>query len=163
MTDRAADTRWLRRAIELATQSVAAAGGPFGAVIVREGSLVAVGQNSVTRDLDPSAHAEVVAIRTACRTLDDFALEGCTLYSSCEPCPMCLAASLWARLDRVVYAADRNDAARGGFDDLAFYELFGGGRAADHDDWPTTVEELPIEGRSAPFEAWAAKSDRTGY
>jgi guanine deaminase len=119
------DQHWLSRAVELAVENVAAGGGPFGAVIVRDGGLVATGQNRVTRDLDPTAHAEVNAIRRACASLGDFSLAGCTLYTSCEPCPLCLTASLWARLDRVVYAADRHDAARAGFDDRAFYDLLG--------------------------------------
>ncbi len=99
-------------------------GGPFGAVVVKDGELVAIGQNRVTRDLDPTAHAEVLAIRSACAELGDFALTGCSLYASCEPCPLCVSAALWSRVDRVVYAADRDDAARGGFDDRAFYDLF---------------------------------------
>jgi guanine deaminase len=110
------------RAVDLAVANVAAGGGPFGAVIVQNGAEVAVGINRVTLDRDPTAHAEVVAIRSTCGALRDFSLVGCTLYSSCEPCPLCVSAALWARLDRVVYAADRNDAARGGFDDRAFYD-----------------------------------------
>ena len=105
------DDHWLSHAVELAVENVAAGGGPFGAVIVRDGVLVAEGQNRVTRDLDPTAHAEVTAIRRACASLREFSLAGCVLYSSCEPCPLCLTAALWARLDRVVYAADRHDAA----------------------------------------------------
>lgn len=157
------DEQWLEQALTLAIDNVADGGGPFGAVVVRDADVVATGQNRVTRDLDPSAHAEVLAIRAACRAIGDFSLEGCTLYTSCEPCPMCLATSLWARLDRVVYAADRDDAARGGFDDLAFYELFGPARARDHADWPTRVEELRLEDAFAPFAAWLAKTDRTHY
>lgn len=157
MTD---DQTWLARAIELATANVAEGGGPFGAVIVRDGEVVAVGQNRVTRDLDPTAHAEVVAIRAACQALGTFSLEGCTLYASCEPCPLCLASSLWSRLDRVVYGADRDDAARGGFDDRAFYDLF----AADRDTWPMPVV---VTGEPAavvvPFDTWLAKDERTHY
>lgn len=163
MSDDQPDQHWLERTLALATDNVADGGGPFGALVVRAGTLVATGQNRVTRDLDPSAHAEVLAIRAACRALGDFSLAGCTLYTSCEPCPMCLATSLWARLDRVVYAADRDDAARGGFDDLTFYELFGPGRARDHAGWPTRVEELRLEDRFTPFAAWLAKTDRTHY
>lgn len=155
MTDRV----WLQRAVELATENVAAGGGPFGAVIVRDGVLVSTGQNRVTRDFDPTAHAEVMAIRDASRSLGDFSLDGCVLYSSCEPCPMCLCASLWARLDRVVYAADRHDAARGGFDDLAFYELLMKGR----ESWPTHVERLEHDQSFAPFDAWLQHPDRTDY
>ena len=106
------DAAWLQQVIDLAVANVAAGGGPFGALIVRDGELLAPGVNRVTRDLDPTSHAEVCAIRAACQKIEDFSLAGCVLYTSCEPCPMCLAASLWAHLDRVVYAADRHDAAR---------------------------------------------------
>jgi len=153
------DRRWLDRAVELAVSNVGAGGGPFGALVVRDGELVAEGVNRVTPLLDPTAHAEVQAIRAACQELGDFSLAGCVLYSSCEPCPMCLASSLWARLDRIVYAADRHDAARGGFDDREFYELF----ARDRSTWTTAVEALPTEGAFAPFEGWLAHDGRTDY
>ncbi|WP_121255021.1 nucleoside deaminase [Nocardioides ferulae] len=153
------DEAWLTRACALAVENVAEGGGPFGAVVVRDGRPLGAGQNRVTRDLDPTAHAEVVAIRDACRTLGAFALAGCTLYSSCEPCPMCVAAALWARLERIVFAADRYDAARGGFDDLAFYDLL----AADRATWPMPVVALPCAHASHPFDAWLAKEDRVHY
>lgn len=153
------DIAWLGRAIDLAVRNVADGGGPFGAVVVRGDDLVAVGQNRVTRDLDPTAHAEIEAIRAACRQAQDFSLAGMTLYASCEPCPMCIAASLWARLDRVVYAADRDDAARGGFDDREFHELVDHQRAT----WPIRVEQLRLENAWAPFEAWLADAARTAY
>lgn len=153
------DIDWLAQAIDLAVANVAAGGGPFGAVIVRDGNLVATGQNRVTRALDPTAHAEVEAIRAACGTIGDFSLAGMTLYTSCEPCPLCVSASLWARLDRVVYAADRHDAARGGFDDREFYELFARDRAA----WPTRIEESRPARANAPFEAWLSAVDRVDY
>ncbi len=150
---------WLARAVALAVANVADGGGPFGAVIVRDGVLVAEGQNRVTRDLDPTAHAEVQAIRAAGRAIGDFSLAGCVLYTSCEPCPLCLSASLWARLDRVVFAADRYDAARGGFDDRAFYELLDQDRAT----WPTRIEQGVVAGAVAPFDAWLAHGERTHY
>jgi guanine deaminase len=150
---------WLARAVELATTNVAAGGGPFGAVIVRDGAVVAEGQNRVTRDLDPTAHAEVMAIRAACTSLATFELTGCTLYTSCEPCPLCVSASLWARLDRVVYAADRDDAARGGFDDRAFYELFDRPRS----EWTMPVTHVATTDAAAPFDAWLANEGRTAY
>jgi guanine deaminase len=159
MTDPAADQTWLRRAIELAVANVDEGGGPFGAVVVKDGELLATGQNRVTRDLDPTAHAEVMAIRSACRKLDDFALTGCTLYASCEPCPLCVSASLWARVDRVVYAADRDDAARGGFDDRMFYDLF----ARDRATWPMQVSEMSLEDSFTPFTAWLDQAGRTPY
>ncbi|WP_408898398.1 nucleoside deaminase [Nocardioides sp. R1-1] len=150
---------WLAHAVALATTNVAAGGGPFGALVVRDGAVVAEGQNRVTRDLDPTAHAEVMAIRAACAELGTFDLGGCTLYASCEPCPLCVSASLWARLDRVVYAADRDDAARGGFDDRAFYELFERPRA----EWSMPVAHLPVPDAAAPFDAWLADEARTAY
>jgi len=153
------DELWLAQAVALATENVAAGGGPFGAVIVRDGTLLATGQNRVTRDLDPTAHAEVQAIRAACQAVGDFSLAGATLYTSCEPCPLCVSASLWARLDRVVFAADRHDAARGGFDDLEFYELF----ARDRATWPTAVESLRLAQSAVPFDAWLARDSRTAY
>lgn len=153
------DEQWLARAVRLAEENVAAGGGPFGAVVVRAGGEIGEGQNRVTRDLDPTAHAEVTAIRRACASLGDFSLAGCVLYTSCEPCPLCLTAALWARLDRVVYAADRHDAARGGFDDREFYDLLGRDRAT----WPTRVERGAHAAAFAPFEAWLGKADRTAY
>jgi guanine deaminase len=149
----------LRRVVDNAVDNVAAGGGPFAALIVRGDEVVAEGVNRVTRDLDPTAHAEVVAIRTACQTVNDFSLAGCVLVSSCEPCPLCLAAALWARVDEVVYVADRDDAARAGFDDRAFYDLFDQPRSG----WPTLVHQARIAPAAAPFDAWLAKSDRIAY
>ena len=159
MTQDDRDRPWLEQALALAVSNVSDGGGPFGAVVVRGGVLVASGQNRVTRDLDPTAHAEVQAIRAACRSLGAFSLAGCVLYASCEPCPLCLSASLWARLDRVVYCADRDDAARGGFDDRAFHELF----ATDRASWSMPVQSLPLPSATAPFDAWLADGGRTGY
>jgi guanine deaminase len=153
------DDQWLTQAVDLAVANVADGGGPFGAVIVRDGVLLSTGQNRVTRDHDPTAHAEVLAIRAACADLGDFSLAGCVLYASCEPCPLCVAACLWARLDRVVYAADRDDAARGGFDDREFYELF----SRDRSTWPTAVQAGRHAGSFAPFDAWLGKADRVDY
>lgn len=153
------DDVWLARAVEVASRNVTEGGGPFGAVVVRAGAEVAAAGNRVTRDLDPTAHAEVVAIRTACRTLNTFSLAGATLYASCEPCPLCLAAALWARVDRVVFAADRHDAERAGFDDREFYELL----ARDRATWPRPVVEHRIARADEPFEAWQAYAARTPY
>ena len=149
----------LRRVVDNAVDNVAAGGGPFAALIVRGDEVVAEGVNRVTRDLDPTAHAEVVAIRAACQAVNDFSLAGCVLVSSCEPCPLCLAAALWARVDEVVYVADRDDAARAGFDDRAFYDLFDQPRSG----WPTPVHQARIAPAAAPFDAWLAKSDRIAY
>ncbi|GAB3749775.1 nucleoside deaminase [Microlunatus parietis] len=153
------EVTYLGRAIELAVASVADGGGPFGAVIVRAGEVIATGQNRVTRDHDPSAHAEVVAIRTACRVLGTHSLEGCVLYASCEPCPMCLTTSLWARLDEIVYAADRYAAARSGFDDQAFYELLG----RDRRTWPTLIRQHDVPAAEQPFATWNELDDKIGY
>lgn len=160
-TDSAAstDARWTAEAVRMATGSVDEGGGPFGALVLRGDRRIAGGTNLVTTDLDPTAHGEVTAIRRACRTLDTFNLAGCVLISSCEPCPMCLAAALWARLDRVLYAADREDAAHAGFDDRAFHDLF-----RDPDGpWPTEVRQIALDERNAPFDRWLAKPDRVEY
>jgi guanine deaminase len=153
------DAEWLAAAIELAVRNVADGGGPFGAVVVAGGELLAPGQNRVTRDNDPTAHAEVVAIRAACAARGDFSLAGSTLYASCEPCPLCMASALWARVDRVVYAADRHDAARGGFDDREFYDLF----SRDRGTWPIRVEALLLDNGPEPFDAWLSRQDRIAY
>jgi guanine deaminase len=153
------DAHWLGRAIELATLNVADGGGPFGAIVVRDGVPVAEGQNRVTATLDPTAHAEVVAIRSACTTIGDFSLAGTTLYASCEPCPLCLSAALWARVDRVVYAADREDAARGGFDDREFYELF----SRPRETWHIRIDAVRPGNASEPFDAWLSHDHRTDY
>lgn len=155
------DADFLARALALATANVADGGGPFGAVVVTADGRAFDGVNRVTAANDPTAHAEVSAVRTACAALGTFDLSGAVLYSSCEPCPMCLAASLWARVERVVFAADRHDAAGAGFDDAAFYEYFEtpGGRSI------LPVEQLSIDGSQAlaPFTAWSAAAHRTDY
>ena len=155
------DARWLEAAIDLATANVARSGGPFGAVVVRDGGVLGRGTNRVTADLDPTAHAEVVAIRAACRELGDFSLAGATLYASCEPCPLCLAACLWSRLERVVFAADRDAAERAGFDDSRFHALLG--PRADLSAWPMQVLRLPLPTAEEPFDAWRAFEGRVPY
>ena len=113
----------LRRAIELATQNVKSGmGGPFAAVIVREDVIVAEAVNTVATTNDPTAHGEVNAIRAACKAIGSFSLEGCEIYTSCEPCPMCLAAIYWARLGAIYYGSDQQDAAKAGFDDASLYD-----------------------------------------
>jgi guanine deaminase len=117
------DQKFMQMAIDLALNGIRHQGhGPFGAVIVKDNEVVGRGTNQVTSTIDPTAHAEVVAIRDACRTLGLFSLSGCEIYTSCEPCPMCLGAIYWARLDRIYFGATRNDAARVNFDDHHFYE-----------------------------------------
>lgn len=113
---------FMKEAIRLAEENIQTGkGGPFGAVVVKDGKIIAAVGNRVTSTNDPTAHAEVVAIREACKELNTFDLSGCEIYASCEPCPMCLGAILWARIEKLYFAADRKDAAMGGFDDEAFY------------------------------------------
>lgn len=156
----AQDALFLRRAAELARHGMdAGAGGPFGAVIVLDGAVVGEGWNRVTSSNDPTAHAEIVAIREACARLGRFDLRGATVYSSCEPCPMCLAAIHWARLDRLVYANTRDEAAAIGFDDALIYGQI---------PLPPAERRLPClhrplaEARDV-FRAWAEKADRVPY
>lgn len=156
------DEGYLERAVALAVASVRDGGGPFGSVVVRDGVEIADGANRVPLDLDPTAHAEVVAIRAACRELESYSLAGTVLYASCEPCPMCLAAALWARVDRVVFAADRDDAAAAGFDDRAFYELMAGTADSRH-TWPTRVVSRRIPAAVDPFVAWTSVEPRPEY
>jgi guanine deaminase len=155
------DAGWVTLAIELATANVREGGGPFGAVVVRDDALVATGTNQVVTDLDPTAHAEVVAIRRACREVGSFSLDGATLYASCEPCPLCLAASLWSRLDRVVFGADRHQAAAAGFDDARFHGIL-----VAHGDpaaWPTVVTRHDHPRSEEPFDAWRSFPGRVNY
>ncbi|MEV4737280.1 MULTISPECIES: nucleoside deaminase [unclassified Microbacterium] len=153
---------YLSEAVALATDNVRNAGGPFGAIVVSADGRVFEGVNRVTANLDPSAHAEVTAIRNACRELGTFDLTGATLYTSCEPCPMCLATSLWARIDRVYFAADRHDAADAGFDDAVFYRYFEGG-PDDRAIMPVSSASLSADERVAPFTEWNATAERTEY
>ncbi|GAA1128705.1 MULTISPECIES: nucleoside deaminase [Microbacterium] len=153
---------YLSRAVALATENVRDAGGPFGAIVVSADGQVFEGVNRVTANLDPSAHAEVTAIRNACQGLGTFDLTGATLYTSCEPCPMCLATSLWARIDRVYFAADRHDAADAGFDDAVFYRYFEGG-PEDRAIMPVGQEALAPAERVAPFTEWNANVSRIDY
>lgn len=116
------DRQFLREAIALAEESVRNQGGPFGAVIVHNGQIIARGNNRVVICNDPTAHAEIVAIRAACTQLNEYHLKGCTLYVNCEPCPMCFSAASWARIERIVFAASREDAAAVGFEDVAIHQ-----------------------------------------
>lgn len=153
--------QYLQRAIDLAAQNAADDGGPFGAIVVTADGRQFPGVNRVTAENDPTMHAEVSAIRTACRELGTFDLTGAVLYTSCEPCPLCLSAALWARMDAVHFAADRHDAAAGGFDDAAFYAFFAG---TDEDrDRLLPVRHVDLDTRTAPFETWAANAARTRY
>lgn len=149
----------MREALRRARESVAAGGGPFAALVVKDGAVIAAGTNRVVADRDPTAHAEVVAIREACRALGTHRLDGCEIYTSCEPCPMCAAAISWSRAAALRYAATRHDAAAAGFDDAALHAE--AGRAPEARAIPAE-RLLGGEGRG-PFDAWAAKADRVPY
>lgn len=153
----------LERAVALAVDSVAGAGGPFGAVVVTADGQVFEGNNRVTQDNDPTAHAEITAVRRACAALDTFDLTGATLYSSCEPCPMCLASALWARVDAVYFAADRHDAAAAGFDDAVFYDFFASDPQARAAGGVMTVRHERTPSAVAPFDAWRVLDSRIDY
>jgi tRNA(Arg) A34 adenosine deaminase TadA len=154
------DPRFMRRAIEISREQMNAnQGGPFGAVIVKNGAVVAEGWNRVTSSNDPTAHAEVVAIREACRKLGDFSLSGCEIYATCEPCPMCLAAIYWARIDRIYYANSRSDAARIGFDDSRIYDEI----ALPMASRAVPMTRLLADDAAAVFAEWEAKPDKIPY
>ncbi len=143
----------------LSRQSVERGGGPFGAVVARDGEVIATGSNSVTLKCDPTAHAEVSAIREACSRLGDFKLEGCEIYTSCEPCPMCLGAIYWAGISKVYFANTRADAARIGFDDSLIYDQI------PLDPARRTVPSVQIRSAQAEeaFREWEAKPDKVEY
>ena len=149
----------MREAIRLASANVENGGGPFGAVIARGGEIIATGVNRVTANCDPTAHAEVSAIRAAAQKLGTFNLSGCDIYSSCEPCPMCLGAIYWARLDRLFYGNTKADAARIGFDDAFIYKE----RALPLSERTLRAEQLLGKEAIATFEAWEQKTDKTPY
>jgi tRNA(Arg) A34 adenosine deaminase TadA len=151
---------FLRRAIALATRNVlTATGGPFAAVVVRDGKIVGEGANSVTATNDPTAHAEVNAIRAAAKSLGTFSLAGCVLYTSCEPCPMCLSAAYWARLDAVYYGASAADAARAGFDDALLYAEL----RKDPNQRKLQATQLLADEAWASFAAWIAAPNKVEY
>jgi guanine deaminase len=151
---------FMREAAELAHANVVAGkGGPFGAVIVREGKVIGRGTNLVTSANDPTAHAEVTAIRNACRDLGTFTLAGCEIYTSCEPCPMCLAAIYWARIEKIFFANTREDAARIGFDDDHLYREM----TLTHDQRSTPIQPLRSDEAQATFKLWTAKADKIPY
>lgn len=154
------DETLVRLSIRLAREHMHAGdGGPFGAVVARNGEVLGAGWNQVVSTLDPTAHAEIVAIRAASARLGKFSLEGCILYASCEPCPMCLMAAYWARVDRIVFAGTRDDAARAGFDDALLYREI---------SLPAEQRKLPVQQMlaseaAAVFQEWDAKPDRVQY
>jgi guanine deaminase len=151
---------FMRQAIALATENVTTGrGGPFGAVVVRDGKVIAAAANQVTATHDPTAHAEITAIRAACKALNSFSLEGCEVYTSCEPCPMCLAAIYWARCKAIYYGCNAKDAARAGFDDAFLY---------DEMKKPLNERTVPIVNVCADeawgaFAAWIESSKKVEY
>ncbi|MCC5942492.1 MAG: nucleoside deaminase [Balneolaceae bacterium] len=154
------DKKFMQRAVKLARNGMKNnQGGPFGCVIVKNGKIIAEGNNSVTSENDPTAHAEIVAIRKACIELGSFQLTGCELYTSCEPCPMCLGAIYWARPDRVYFAATRNDAAEAGFDDEFIYNEL------DLSPEKRKIPMISLERELATdlFSEWVCKEDKMDY
>ena len=150
---------FIKRAIDLATKNIAKGRGPFGAIIVKEGKIVSDGVNQVTENNDPTAHAEVQAIRKACEKLNTFDLSGCEIYSSCEPCPMCFSAIYWAHIDKVFFAATSIDAERAGFNDTYIYNEF----KLDRDKRSVPFIHLENQKRITPFETWLAKENKEKY
>lgn len=153
------EKEFMLRAIRLADENIDAGGGPFGAVIVKDGAVVAESANRVIQTNDPTAHAEVMAIRKASEALGDYDLSGCTIYSSCEPCPMCLGAIYWSHLDRVYYAADQQDAAKIGFDDAYIY------RELDKpiDGRNLKLVQLEQEAARSVFHKWDLLENKPSY
>ena len=150
----------MREAIRLAKEGVVSGnGGPFGCVIVKDGQIIGKGSNMVLKTNDPTAHAEVVAIRDACKNLNHFQLEGCEVYTSCEPCPMCLGAIFWARPARVYYACTKEDAANAGFDDEFIYQEID----INPSERKIPMNSLLREESLAAFEIWKEKGDKTLY
>lgn len=150
---------YMRRAIELSKDSVASGGGPFGAVIVKDGEIIAESSNSVTIDNDPTAHAEVNTIRKACKALNTFELVGCEIYSSCEPCPMCLGAIYWSRLDELYFANTKKDAADIGFDDSFIYDELN----VSVENRRVKTSQFMREEAIVAFQNWEEKVDKTEY
>lgn len=150
---------FMKKAVDLAVENVNNGGGPFGAVIVRDGKIIATGVNRVTPNNDPTAHAEVCAIRAACEKLGTFQLDGCEIYSSCEPCPMCLGAIYWAHIERLYYGCNQRDADEIGFSDEFIYKELA---LPSSERQLKTEELLPDDARRA-FEAWRNKEDKVEY
>ncbi|MBQ2419143.1 MAG: nucleoside deaminase [Alistipes sp.] len=153
------DKKFMQLAIDLSIENVAQGGGPFGAVIVRNGEIIATGTNRVTENCDPTAHAEVSAIRAACAKLGDFKLSGCTIYSSCEPCPMCLSALYWAGVERIFYGNTKQDAKSINFDDSFIYDQI----ALDYSERAIPCINFMREEALAGFKAWVEKVDKVLY
>jgi len=153
------EAKFMQRAIELSIENVKNGGGPFGAVIVKDGKIVSEGTNRVTANNDPTAHAEVSAIRQAAQKLDTFNLSGCEIYTSCEPCPMCLSAIYWARLDKIYFGNTKTEAKDIGFDDSFIYDEL----ALPPADRKVTMERLLPKEAIVAFEGWKNKEDKVTY
>lgn len=153
------DAKFMQMAIDLSSENVDNGGGPFGAVIVRDGEILATGVNRVVPNNDPTAHAEVSAIRHACHKLETFQLEGCTIYSSCEPCPMCLSAIYWAGIKRLCYGNTKADAKAIDFDDSFIYDQID----LDYQDRSIKCEHFMRDAAQKAFRKWAEKSDKIPY
>ena len=153
------DLQYMLKAIKQAQKSVEKGGGPFGAVIVKDGKIVAEGSNGVTLKNDPTAHAEVTVIRKACKKLKTFDLSGCVIYSSCEPCPMCLSAIYWARIDKIYFGCTKNDAKEIGFDDSFIYEQI----SLKPEKRSIPSKEFLREDALSAFKMWKNKTDKIEY
>jgi len=153
------EREFLRKSFELALESIRSEGGPFGALIVRDEKIIAVGQNRVVSSSDPTAHAEIQAIRAACESLQTHDLSGHTIFTSCEPCPMCLGAIYWARIDRIWYGASREDACQAGFDDQLFYNEI---NTEPEKRLVPIARSLATEAVRV-FDAWKTKADKVPY
>jgi guanine deaminase len=151
--------RFMLQAIGLAVENVRSGGGPFASIVVKGGQAVATGVNRVTATGDPTAHAEMVAIREACRVLGTFQLTGCELYTTCEPCPMCLGAIYWARPSAVYFAATKDDAAAAGFDDSFIYQQL----AVPHAQRQIPMTHFTLVEAMEPFRAWVDQAAKTPY
>ena len=151
--------KFMLEAIRIANENTQNQGGPFGAVIVKDGKIIAASGNTVTLDNDPTAHAEVNTIRQACKQLGTFNLEGCEIYSSCEPCPMCLSAIYWAHIDKLYYATTKDDAASIGFDDSFIYHEL----TLKPEQRRVQAEQHDRDIALEPFQTWRTKTDKTEY
>ena len=152
-------TYFLQQAIALATRSAESDGGPFGAVVVRQGQIIGQGYNQVTRNCDPSAHAEIIAIRDACKRLGSHHLDDCVIYASCEPCPMCMSAIYWAHIPTLIYAASSADAAAAGFDDQFIYDEL----KKPYAERRIRIQQLERDTAQQRFTAWKNNQARTDY
>ena len=153
------DNKYMKRAIELSIESINKGGGPFGSVVVKDNQILAEGSNKVTPTNDPTAHGEIVAIREACRKINNFNLKGCELYSTCEPCPMCLSAIYWARIDKIYFANCREDARKIDFDDSLIYSEF----SKSIKERKIPMIQIMRNEALVAFDLWSKKKDKVKY